>query len=96
MGKPPFESSVRLGQIGMPNAYDCGSQRGAWATHSLTNYAGDDGWAAECYPFYRGMFFVGDTLRIKGEITGKWVGKSGIGYPATGVALCAASASHGE
>ena len=26
------------------------------------------------------MNFVGDTLRIKGEITNKWIGKSGIAY----------------
>ncbi|QIL73891.1 hypothetical protein G7048_25670 (plasmid) [Diaphorobacter sp. HDW4B] len=67
-------------EIGMPNAYDYGSQRGAWASHFMTNWAGDDGWVAECHPFYRGMNFVGDTLRIRGEITAKWIGKSGIGY----------------
>lgn len=67
-------------EIGMPGAYDYGSQRGAWATHFMTNWAGDDGWVAMCYPKYKGMNFVGDTLRIKGEITGKWVGKSGISY----------------
>ena len=67
-------------EIGMPNAYDYGSQRGAWATHFLTNWASDDGWVAECYAKYRGMNFVGDTLRIKGEITNKWIGKSGIAY----------------
>ncbi len=69
-------------EIGMPNAYDYGSQRGGWATHFLTNWAGDDGWVANCYSIYRGMNFVGDTLRIRGEITEKWVGKSGIGYVA--------------
>ena len=62
-------------EIGMPNAYDYGSQRGGWATHFMTNWAGDDGWVAECYPFYRGMNFVGDLTRIKGEITGKWRGE---------------------
>lgn len=69
-------------EIGMPDAYDYGSQRGGWSTHFLTNWAGDDGWVAECFPFYRGMNFLGDTTRIKGEITDKWIGKSGIGYVA--------------
>jgi len=67
-------------EIGMPSAYDYGSQRGGWATHFMTNWAGDDGWVAECYPKYRGMNFIGDTLRIRGQITNKWVGKSGISY----------------
>ena len=67
-------------EIGMPSAYDYGSQRGGWATHFLTNWAGDDGWVAECYAKYRGMNFIGDTLRIKGEVTGKWIGKSGVAY----------------
>jgi acyl dehydratase len=67
-------------EIGMPSAYDYGSQRGGWASNYLTNWAGDDGWVAECHPKYRGMNFIGDTLRIRGEITGKWLGKSGIGY----------------
>jgi len=67
-------------EIGMPNAYDYGSQRGAWATNFMSNWAGDDGWVAECFPRYRGMNFVGDTMRLKGEITEKWTGKSGINY----------------
>lgn len=67
-------------EIGMPSAYDYGSQRGAWASNFLTNWAGDDAWVAECYPWYRGMNFLGDTLRIRGEITDKWLGRSGTGY----------------
>jgi acyl dehydratase len=67
-------------EIGMPSAYDSGSQRGGWASNFLTNWAGDDGWVAESHPKYRGMNFIGDTLRIRGEVTGKWLGRSGIGY----------------
>jgi acyl dehydratase len=67
-------------EIGMPSAYDYGSQRGGWASNFLTNWAGDDGWVAESHPKYRGMNFIGDTLRIRGEVTGKWLGRSGIGY----------------
>ena len=70
-------------EIGMPAPYDYGSQRGAWATHLMTNWAGDDGWVAEVFAQYRGMNFLGDTVWIKGEVTDKWRGvKSGIGYVA--------------
>ena len=68
-------------EIGMPGPYDYGSQRGAWATHFATNWAGDDAWVSEVYAQYRGMNFLGDTVWIKGEVTEKWHGaKSGIGY----------------
>ena len=70
-------------EIGMPAPYDYGSQRGAWGTHLMTNWAGDDGWVAEVLATYRGMNFLGDTVWIKGEVTERWRGaKSGIGYVA--------------
>ena len=68
-------------EIGMPAPYDYGSQRGAWATHLMTNWCGDDGWVAEVDVEYRGMNFLGDTTRISGKVTDKWRGaKTGIGY----------------
>ena len=68
-------------EIGMPAPYDYGSQRGAWATHLMTNWAGDDGWVAEVFAQYRGMNFLGDTVWIQGEVIEKWRGaKTGIGY----------------
>lgn len=73
--------SFMAAEIGMPAPYDYGSQRGAWATHLMTNWAGDDGWVAEVFAKYRGMNFLGDTVWIKGQVTEKWRGaKSGIGY----------------
>ncbi len=66
-------------EIGMPGPYDYGSQRGAWASHLMTNWAGDDGWVAEVDVQYRGMNFLGDTVRIGGEVLEKWT-KDGIGY----------------
>ncbi len=67
-------------EIGMPAPYDYGSQRGAWATHLMTNWAGDDGWVCEVFAKYRYMNFIGDTVRIGGRVLRKWQGKSGIGY----------------
>jgi acyl dehydratase len=72
-------------EIGMPAPYDYGSQRGAWATHLMTNWCGDDGWVAEVDVQYRGMNFLGDTVWISGEVTDKWTGKSGIGYVETSI-----------
>ena len=68
-------------EIGMPAAYDYGSQRGAWASNLLTNWAGDDGFLAELDVLYKGMYFLGDTLRIMGTVEKKWTGRvSGTGY----------------
>lgn len=68
-------------EIGMPAPYDYGSQRGAWATHFVTNWAGDDGWVAEVDVQYRGMNFLGDTVWIRGTVLDKWrCTKSRIGY----------------
>lgn len=67
-------------EAGMPAPYDYGSQRGAWASHFATNWAGDDAWVAQVSVRYRGMNFLGDTLTVSGAVTDKWVGKSGIGY----------------
>ena len=67
-------------EIGMPAPYDYGSQRGAWATHLMTNWAGDTGWVAEVDVQYRGMNFLGDTVWLKGVVADKWIGESGAGY----------------
>ena len=68
-------------EIGMPSAYDYGSQRGGYATYFATNWVGDDGWVAELDFQYRGMFFNGDVMHISGEIVDKWTGATtGRGY----------------
>ena len=58
-------------EAGLPNAYDYGSQRGACATHLLTNWCGDDGWVKSVDVQYRGMNYLGDTTWVKGSVTGK-------------------------
>jgi acyl dehydratase len=68
-------------EIGMPSAYDYGSQRGGYATYFATNWVGDDGWVAELDFQFRGMFFNGDVFRTSGEVVDKWTGaKTGTGY----------------
>lgn len=69
------------GEIGMPAPYDYGSQRGGYATYWASLWPGDDGWVADLDFQYRGMVFVGDVYRIKGEIVDKWRGaNTGTGY----------------
>ena len=68
-------------EIGMPAAYDYGSQRGGYATYFATNWAGDDGWVAELDFQFRGMFFNGDVSHLSGEVVDKWRGRqTGTGY----------------
>lgn len=69
------------GEIGMPAAYDYGSQRGGYALYWGTNWVGDDGWLAQMDYQFRGMFFNGDVFRIRGEVVDRWQGaKTGTGY----------------
>jgi len=68
-------------EIGMPAAYDYGSQRGGYATYFATNWVGDEGWIAQLDFQFRGMFFNGDVFRTSGEVVDKWRGaKTGTGY----------------
>jgi acyl dehydratase len=68
-------------EIGMPSAYDYGSQRGGYATYFATNWVGDEGWVCNLDFQFRGMFFNGDVFRTSGEVVDKWRGaKTGTGY----------------
>ncbi|KQW42652.1 hypothetical protein ASC77_23615 [Nocardioides sp. Root1257] len=68
-------------EIGLPAAYDYGSQRGAYALYWATNWVGDAGWVAKMDYQFRGFFFNGDHFRIAGEVTDKWRGATtGTGY----------------
>ena len=68
-------------EIGLPSAYDYGSQRGGYATYFATQWAGDDGWVAEVNVQYRGIVYLGDVFRITGNVVDKWRGaKTGSGY----------------
>lgn len=60
-------------EAGLPNAYDYGSQRGAWATHLLTNWCGDDGFVKSVDVQFRGFNFLGDTTWVRGAVAGKRV-----------------------
>jgi acyl dehydratase len=58
--------------IGAGWAYDYGAQRFAWLSHVVTNWVGDDGWLWKQKDQFRLFVYVGDTLWIKGHVTGKF------------------------
>jgi acyl dehydratase len=73
--------SFMAGEVGMPAAYDYGSQRGGFATYFMTNWISDAGWLAKMDFQFRGMFFLGDVMRMNGKVVDKWRGaKTGTGY----------------
>jgi hypothetical protein len=68
-------------EIGLPAAYDYGSQRGAYALYRATNWVGDNGWVAKMDYQFRGIFSSGDVFRTSGHIVDRWQGtKTGTGY----------------
>jgi acyl dehydratase len=62
---------------GLPGAYDLGAQRSAWWHHSLTNWAGDDGWVKVNDCQYRGFVYMGDALWFKAKVVNKYVDQDG-------------------
>jgi len=72
----PFMAS----EIGMSAPYDYGSQRGAWSSHLLTNWCGDDGHLTSLAVQYRGLVYLGDTLVFSGSVTDRWRDHAGGGH----------------
>lgn len=58
--------------MGLPYAYDVGTQRHCWQIHLLTNWMGDDGWLKKCHAEYRKFVFLSDVIWIKGKVTKKY------------------------
>jgi acyl dehydratase len=58
-------------QAGLPHVYDFGGERVAMMSHFTTNWAGDDGWVRRLAVEFRGFFFYGDTMWIRGRVTDK-------------------------
>ncbi|MBI2907122.1 MAG: MaoC family dehydratase N-terminal domain-containing protein [Chloroflexi bacterium] len=66
---------TRAGEIGIPGAYDYGSQRMSWLGHLLSNWQGDDGATRKLHGELRMFNVIGDTQWIRGKITRKYVEK---------------------
>lgn len=61
----------RAREIGLPSAYDYGSQRISWLGHLMTNWIGDDGFLKRLYAELRLFNYVGDTTWCKGRVVRK-------------------------
>ena len=62
---------------GLPGAYDLGAQRSSFWNHSLTNWAGDDGWVKINDCQYRAFVYMGDALWFKAKVVKKYVDADG-------------------
>ncbi|MFC1532006.1 MaoC family dehydratase N-terminal domain-containing protein [Thermodesulfobacteriota bacterium] len=58
--------------VGLPGAYDFGSQRVTWMSHLLTNWLGDEGFLWKMRVELRGFNVVGDTTWFRGKVTRKY------------------------
>ena len=65
--------------LGMPAAYDNGHQRMGWIANAITNWAGDDGFLEHMYTEIRRPNLFGNTVWIRGEVTGKHRNEDGVG-----------------
>ena len=60
-------------KTGNPMAYDYGAQRIAWLAHGVTNWMGDEGWLHTLDCQIRRFGYHGDTVWVKGRVSGKRV-----------------------
>ncbi len=59
-------------QVGAPGAYDYGPERCSWLIHHLTDWMGDAGFLRSSHCKIRRHNPVGDWLKIRGEVVGKF------------------------
>ena len=60
-------------EVGLPGAYDFGSERISYLSMLLTNWMGDDGFLWKLRAELRRFNMVGDTTWFKGKVTGKHI-----------------------
>ena len=67
-------------KVGAPGAYDYGPERCSWLSHAVTNWIGDDGMLHRLSCEIRRHNPEGDTLFIRGTVTGKYASDDGKKY----------------
>jgi acyl dehydratase len=72
---------------GNPTTFDYGRMREFWLIHACTNWMGDDAWLWKLACEFRGFNYVGDTQRISGQVTRKYLADGG--RPAVDLTLSA-------
>jgi len=65
--------------LGLPGAYDLGSERCAWLIHGMTNWIGDNGFLTKIEARYRKFNYMGDVTWVRGTVVDK-LERAGDGY----------------
>jgi hypothetical protein len=59
--------------MGLPFAYDVGTQRHCWQIHLLTNWMGDEGWLLKSRAEYRKFVYLSDVVWLTGKVINKQI-----------------------
>ncbi|MDP2644523.1 MAG: MaoC family dehydratase N-terminal domain-containing protein [Desulfobacterales bacterium] len=59
--------------MGLPDAYDVGTQRHCWQIHLLTNWIGDEGWLKKSRAEYRRFVYLSDVVWHTGKVINKHI-----------------------
>jgi hypothetical protein len=70
---------------GNPTTFDYGRMRETWLIHLCTDWMGDDAWLWKLDCEFRAFNYVGDTQRLSGTVTAKYLAEGG--RPAVGLDL---------
>ena len=65
--------------LGLPGAYDLGSERCAWLIHGMTNWIGDNGFLTKLEARYHKFNYMGDVTWVRGKVIEKSE-RNGDGY----------------
>jgi hypothetical protein len=76
-------NSAMARAVGLPDSYDYGPERVAWASILLTNWLADWGQLDELYCEVRGFNYVGDLIRFEGSVTEVAAGSARIEFAGT-------------
>ena len=64
-------------RAGNPACYDYGRMRETWLIHLCTDWMGDDAWLWKLDCQFRKFNYVGDTHRMRGRVTRKYLAEGG-------------------
>jgi len=54
--------------LGLPGAYDLGSERCAWLIHGMTHWIGDNGFLTKLEARYHKFNYMGDVTWVRGTV----------------------------
>lgn len=70
-------SKYAANRAGLPYIYDTGVHMNAVFLQLFTNWMGDEGWLKRAYCEYRGFFYFGDVMWLRGKVTKKYIDEKG-------------------